>query len=145
MKSYLYLAFFFHGNDIFNAKGAVQEVLRFMLGVFLAVIILKPLAAGYEYDMRFAELTKKIEGISYEYDADTTDLFTAFEAEETDYIVILLVGVLLLIVVLPVKEDKRPVVIHKRKLKPKSVSESTCDDEEYEKLLEKKLEGILEG
>ena len=50
---------FFHGNDIFNAKGAVQE-----------------------YDMRFAELTKKIEGISYEYDADTTDLFTAFEAEE---------------------------------------------------------------
>ena len=53
--------------------------------------------------MRFAELTKKIEGISYEYDADTTDLFTAFEAEETDYIVILLVGVLLLIVVLPVK------------------------------------------
>ncbi len=32
--------------------------------------------------MRFAELTKKIEGISYEYDADTTDLFTAFEAEE---------------------------------------------------------------
>ena len=39
-------------------------------------------AAGYEYDMRFAELTKKIEGISYEYDADTTDLFTAFEAEE---------------------------------------------------------------
>ena len=74
--------FFFHGNDIFNAKGAVQEVFRFMLGVFLAVIILKPLAAGYEYDMRFAELTKKIEGISYEYDADTTDLFTAFEAEE---------------------------------------------------------------
>ncbi len=73
---------FFH-NDIFNAKGAVQEILfRFMLGVFLAVIILKPLAAGYEYDMRFAELTKKIEGISYEYDADTTDLFTAFEAEE---------------------------------------------------------------
>lgn len=53
-----------------------------MLGVFLAVIIIKPLAAGYEYDMRFAELTKKIEGISYEYDADTTDLFTAFEAEE---------------------------------------------------------------
>ena len=37
---------------------------------------------SYEYDMRFAELTKKIEGISYEYDADTTDLFTAFEAEE---------------------------------------------------------------
>ena len=34
MKSYLYLAFFFHGNDIFNAKGAVQEILRFMLGCF---------------------------------------------------------------------------------------------------------------
>ena len=45
--------------------------------------------------------------------------------KKTDYIVILLVGVLLLIVA-------------------KSVSESTCDDEEYEKLLEKKLEGILE-
>ena len=59
-----------------------RRYFRFMLGVFLAVIILKPLAAGYEYDMRFAELTKKIEGISYEYDADTTDLFTAFEAEE---------------------------------------------------------------
>ena len=49
-----------------------------MLGVFLAVIILKPLAAGYEYDLRFAELTKKIEGISCEYDADATDLFKAF-------------------------------------------------------------------
>ena len=115
-----------------------------MLGVFLAVIILKPLAAGYEYDMRFAELTKKIEGISYEYDADTTDLFTAFEAEETDYIVILLVGVLLLIVVLPVKEDKKTYSESQKKAKAKSVSESTCDDEEYEKLLEKKLEGILE-
>lgn len=73
---------FFHGNDIFNAKEQYRRYFRFMLGVFLAVIILKPLAAGYEYDMRFAELTKKIEGISYEYDADTTDLFTAFEAEE---------------------------------------------------------------
>ena len=48
----------------------------------MAVIILKPLAAGYEYDLRFAELTKKIERISYEYDADATDLFKAFEAEE---------------------------------------------------------------
>ena len=48
----------------------------------MEVIILKPLEEWYEYDMRFAELTKKIEGISYEYDADTTDLFTAFEAEE---------------------------------------------------------------
>ena len=68
-------------------KEQYRRYFRFVLGVFLAVIILKPLAAGYEYDMRFAELTKKIEGISYEYDAD---------------------------------------------------------DEEYEKLLEKKLEGILE-
>ena len=33
-----------------------------MLGVFLAVIILKPLAAGYEYDMRFAELNKENRG-----------------------------------------------------------------------------------
>ena len=32
--------------------------------------------------MNMTELTKKIEGISYEYDADATDLFTAFEAEE---------------------------------------------------------------
>lgn len=38
--------------------------------------------------------------------------------KKTDYIVILLVGVLLLIVVLPVKMIKIPVVIHKRKLKP---------------------------
>ena len=75
-----------------------------MLGMFLAVIILKPLAAGYEYDMRFAELTKKIEGISYEYDEDTTDLLRLSKLKKTDYIVILLVGVLLLIVVLPVKE-----------------------------------------
>ena len=37
---------FFHGNDIFNAKGAVGErYFRFMLWVFLAVIILKPLAS----------------------------------------------------------------------------------------------------
>ena len=61
--------------------------------------------------------------------------------KKTDYIVILLVGVLLLIVVLPVKEDKKTCSNSK---KAKSVSESTCDDEEYEKLLEKKLEGILE-
>ena len=55
MKSYLYLAFFFMVMTYLTPK---------------------------EQDMRFAELTKKIEGISYEYDADTTDLFTAFEAEE---------------------------------------------------------------
>ena len=62
--------------------------------------------------------------------------------KKTDYIVILLVGVLLLIVVLPVKEDKKTCSNSQKKAK--SVSESTCDDEEYEKLLEKKLEGILE-
>lgn len=64
--------------------------------------------------------------------------------KKTDYIVILLVGVLLLIVVLPVKEDKKTCSNSQKKAKAKSVSESTCDDEEYEKLLEKKLEGILE-
>jgi len=58
--------------------------------------------------------------------------------------VILLVGVLLLIVVLPVKEDKKTCSNSQKKAKAKSVSESTYDDEEYEKLLEKKLEGILE-
>lgn len=62
--------------------------------------------------------------------------------KKTDYIVILLVGVLLLIVVLPVKEDRKTCSNSQKKAK--SVSESTCDDEEYEKLLEKKLEGILE-
>ena len=77
MKSYLYLAFFFMVMTYLTPKEQYRRYFRFMLGVFLAVIILKPLAAGYEYDM-----TKKIEGISYEYDADTTDLFTAFEAEE---------------------------------------------------------------
>ena len=64
--------------------------------------------------------------------------------KKTDYIVILLVGVLLLIVVLPVKEDRKTCSNSQKKAKAKSVSESTCDDEEYEKLLEKKLEGILE-
>ena len=64
--------------------------------------------------------------------------------KKTDYIVILLVGVLLLIVVLPVKEDKNTCSNSQKKAKAKSVSESTCDDEEYEKLLENKLEGILE-
>ncbi len=73
---------FFMVMTYLTPKEQYRRYFRFMLGVFLAVIILKPLAAGYEYDMRFAELTKKIEGISYEYDADTTDLFTAFEAEE---------------------------------------------------------------
>ena len=61
--------------------------------------------------------------------------------KKTDYIVILLVGVLLLIVVLPVKEDKNTCSNSQKKAKAKSVSESTY---EYEKLLEKKLEGILE-
>ena len=64
--------------------------------------------------------------------------------KKTDYIVILLVGVLLLIVVLPVKENKNTCSNSQKKAKAKSVSESTYDDEEYEKLLEKKLEGILE-
>lgn len=64
--------------------------------------------------------------------------------KKTDYIVILLVGVLLLIVVLPVKDDKKICSNSQKKAKAKSVSESTYDDEEYEKLLEKKLEGILE-
>lgn len=64
--------------------------------------------------------------------------------KKTDYIVILLVGVLLLIVLLPVKEEKKTCSDSQKKAKAKSVSESTYDDEEYEKLLEKKLEGILE-
>ena len=61
MKSYLYLAFFFMVMTYLTPKEQYRRYFRFMLGVFLAVIILKPLA---------------------EYDADTTDLFTAFEAEE---------------------------------------------------------------
>ena len=52
--------------------------------------------------------------------------------KKTDYIVILLVGVLLLVEVLD------PNIL------PFDLLEATCDDEEYEKLLEKKLEGILE-
>ena len=64
MKSYLYLAFFFMVMTYLTPKEQYRRYFRFVLGVFLAVIILKPLAAGYEYD------------------ADTTDLFTAFEAEE---------------------------------------------------------------
>ena len=55
--------------------------------------------------------------------------------KKTDYIVILLVGVLLLIVVLPVKEDKKTGSDSQDKAKGKSVSERTYDDEEYEKLL----------
>lgn len=65
--------------------------------------------------------------------------------KKTDYIVILLVGVLLLIVVLPVKEDKKTCSNSQKKAKVKSVSESTCDDEEYEKLLEKSLRVFLKG
>ena len=57
MKSYLYLAFFFMVMTYLTPKEQYRRYFRFMLGVFLAVIILKPLAAGYEYDMRFAELT----------------------------------------------------------------------------------------
>ena len=49
--------------------------------------------------------------------------------KKTDYIVILLVGVLLLIVVLPVKEGKNTGNDSQNKAKAKSVSESTCDDE----------------
>ena len=64
--------------------------------------------------------------------------------KKTDYIVILLVGVLLLIVVLPVKEDKNTCSNSQKKAKAKSVSESTCDDEEYEKL-KKSLRVFLKG
>lgn len=65
--------------------------------------------------------------------------------KKTDYIVILLVGVLLLIVVLPVKEDKKICSNSQKKAKAKSVSERTYDDEEYEKLLEKSLRVFLKG
>ena len=68
MKSYLYLALFFMVMTYLLPREQYRRYFRF--------------AAGYEYDLRFAELTKKIEGISYEYDADATDLFKAFEAEE---------------------------------------------------------------
>ena len=63
--------------------------------------------------------------------------------KKTDYIVILLVGVLLLIVVLPVKEEKKTCSDSQKKAKANSVSESTYDDEEYEKLHEKKIYSIL--
>mgnify|MGYP002284496763 CR=1 FL=1 len=82
MKSYLYLAFFFMVMTYLTPKEQYRRYFRFMLGVFLAVIILNPHAAVFEYVMRIAELTKIILGISNEYDEDTTDLFTAFEAEE---------------------------------------------------------------
>ena len=64
MKSYLYLALFFMVMTYLLPREQYRRYFRFMLGVFLAVIILKPLAAGYEYD------------------ADATDLFKDFEAEE---------------------------------------------------------------
>ena len=64
MKSYLYLALFFMVMTYLLPREQYRRYFRFMLGVFLAVIILKPLAAGYEYD------------------EDATDLFKAFEAEE---------------------------------------------------------------
>lgn len=65
--------------------------------------------------------------------------------KKTDYIVILLVGVLLLIVVLPVKEDKNTCSNSQKKAKAKSVSESTYDDEEYESCLKKSLRVFLKG
>ena len=66
MKSYLYLAFFFMVMTYLTPKEQYRRYFRFMLGVFLAVIILNPLAAGYEYDMRFDEPTKRPAGLSYE-------------------------------------------------------------------------------
>ena len=144
MKSYLYLALFFMVMTYLLPKEQYRRYFRFMLGVFLAVIILKPLAAGDEYDLRFAELTKKIEGIRMNMTRMRQICLRLLKLKKTDYIVILLVGVLLLIVVLPVKEEKKTCSDSQKKAKVKSVSESTYDDEEYEKLLEKKLESILE-
>ena len=63
--------------------------------------------------------------------------------KKTDYIVILLVGVLLLIVVLPVKDDKKICSNSQKKAKAKSVSESTYDDEEYDCSLFNALRGLL--
>ena len=63
MKSYLYLALFFMVMTYLLPREQYRRYFRFMLGVFLAVIILKPLAAGYEYELRYAELKNKIEGI----------------------------------------------------------------------------------
>ena len=64
--------------------------------------------------------------------------------KKTDYIVILLVGVLLLIVVLPVKEDKNTCSNSQKKAKAKSVSESTCDDD-MRSCLKKSLRVFLKG
>ena len=50
-----------------------------MLGIFMAVVILKPLGKDHRLDLNFDQVYEKIEDISYE---NKTNMFEAFVTEE---------------------------------------------------------------
>lgn len=82
VKNYLYLALIFLICSYLSPKDRYKKYFQFMLGIFMAVLILRPLSDGVEYDMKFDELVNRIEGISYEFDGDEADLLKVYETEE---------------------------------------------------------------
>ena len=60
-------------------KEQYKKYFQFMLGIFMAVVILKPLGKDHRLDLNFYQVYEKIEDISYE---NKTNMFEAFVTEE---------------------------------------------------------------
>lgn len=79
MKSYIYMSFLFLILSYMAPKEQYKKYFQFMLGIFMAVVILKPLCKDYRLDLNFDQVYEKIEDISYE---NKTNMFEAFVTEE---------------------------------------------------------------
>ncbi len=65
MKSYLYLALIFLVCSYLSPKDEYKKYFQFMLGIFMAVIILKPLTQKQDFNLGFDQVMQQIEEISY--------------------------------------------------------------------------------
>ena len=65
MKSYLYLALIFLVCSYLSPKDEYKKYFQFMLGIFMAVIILKPLGQKQDFNLGFDQVMQQIEEISY--------------------------------------------------------------------------------
>lgn len=79
MKSYIYMSFLFLILSYMTPKEQYKKYFQFMLGIFMAVVILKPLGKAHRLDLNFDQVYEKIEDISYE---NKTNMFEAFVTEE---------------------------------------------------------------
>ena len=79
VKSYIYMSFLFLILSYMTPKEQYKKYFQFMLGIFMAVVILKPLGKDHRLDLNFDQVYEKIEDISYE---NKTNMFEAFVTEE---------------------------------------------------------------